>query len=101
MSANTTGTPSPWVEKVLVLGAHKDENDCSIPEVALCTIATGNVLGNIVSKEFIEKNLGFPKSSLLELSKTEKRGAVGITDHTMVGHKTKRRCKPANTSEDS
>ncbi|PQE14315.1 hypothetical protein CJF30_00006904 [Rutstroemia sp. NJR-2017a BBW] len=84
MSANTTDTPLPWVVKVLVLGAHKDENNQPIPKTAVCTIATGNMQGDIVSRDFLENQLGFQKSSFLELKGTEKRGAVGITGDIML-----------------
>ncbi|PQE06883.1 hypothetical protein CJF31_00010951 [Rutstroemia sp. NJR-2017a BVV2] len=76
MSANTTDTPLPWVENVVVVGAHKDENNHPMAKVAVCTIDTGNMQGDIVSKDFLENQLGFPKSRFRELKGTEKRGAV-------------------------
>jgi hypothetical protein len=48
--------------------------------------------GDIVSRDFLENQLGFQKLSFLELKGTEKRGAVGITGDIMVGKDSTSRC---------
>jgi hypothetical protein len=79
------------MQKVFVLGAHTDTDNQPIPQVAMCTIDTGNLQGNLVSREFVEKRLGYPKSSFRELTQREKRGAVGITEDRLVGHRSSSR----------
>ena len=44
-----------------------------------CIIDTGNLQGNIVSREFVERVLEYPPERFRELTKEEERGGTGIT----------------------
>jgi hypothetical protein len=57
----------------------QNKSDSPTPKVAKCTIDTGNLQGNIVSREFVEDVLGFPVADFHELTKEEERGGTGIT----------------------
>jgi len=51
---------------------------------AKCTIDTGNMQGNIVSRKFVEEVLEYPESAFCALTKEEEVGAIGITGHQLV-----------------
>ena len=61
-----------------VVSNQQDEEKHCITKLAKCTIDTGNLQGNIVSRDFAEKVLGFPSSSFGELTKEEEIGGTGI-----------------------
>jgi len=50
---------------------------------AKCTIDTGNMQGNIVSRAFVEE-LGYSESSFHKLTNAEKEGGTGITGHKLT-----------------
>lgn len=51
---------------------------------AKCTIDTGNMQGNIVSRKFVEEVLEYPESAICALTKEEEAGATGITGHQLI-----------------
>jgi hypothetical protein len=50
---------------------------------AKCTIDTGNMQGNIVSRRFIEV-LEYPESAFCPLTKEEEAGATSVTGHRLI-----------------
>jgi hypothetical protein len=50
----------------------------------MCTIDTGNMQGNIVSRKFVEDVLQYSESNFCELTTDEKKGGTGITGHTLI-----------------
>lgn len=62
-----------------VVSNQQDEEKHCITKLAKCTIDTGNLQGNIVSRDFAEKVLGFPSSSFGEFTKEEEIGGTSIT----------------------
>ncbi|KAI9646023.1 hypothetical protein NHQ30_005461 [Ciborinia camelliae] len=75
---------SPWVLPVLVLSTRRDTDKQPIPKRAKCTIDTGNMQGNIVSREFVEKVLEYSESNFVPLTAAEKEGGFGVTGHKLV-----------------
>ncbi|KAB8296958.1 hypothetical protein EYC80_002364 [Monilinia laxa] len=75
---------SPWVLPVLVLSSRRDTDKQPVPKRAKCTIDTGNMQGNIVSREFVEKVLEYPESNFVPLTVEEKEGGFGVTGHKLV-----------------
>lgn len=75
---------SPWVLPVHVLSSRVDSTSHSIPKLARCTIDTGNLQGNVVSREFVEKVLEYSEENFSKLTKDEELGATGITGHTLI-----------------
>ncbi|KAE8447981.1 hypothetical protein EG329_009904 [Mollisiaceae sp. DMI_Dod_QoI] len=71
--------PSPWILPVQVLMHRQNESSPTSTRTAKCTIDTGNMLGNIVSRHFVEEVLQCPKSSIQKLTKEEEKGGTGIT----------------------
>jgi hypothetical protein len=47
--------------------------------VAQCILDSGNVVGNFVSREWLENVLEYPKSKLLSLLDYEQRGQIGTS----------------------
>ncbi|RAL60734.1 hypothetical protein DID88_009840 [Monilinia fructigena] len=93
ISIRPTGVPknpssdmdgSPWVLPVLVLSSRRDTDKQPVPKRAKCTIDTGNMQGNIVSREFVEKVLEYPESNFVPLTAEEKEGGFGVTGHKLV-----------------
>lgn len=75
---------SPWVLPVYVLSAERDTTRHLKPKEAKCTIDTGNLQGNIVSRAFVVDVLGYPESSFQKLTKLEEDGGTGVTGHRLV-----------------
>ena len=75
---------SPWILPVYVLSNERDESRHFIPKEAKCTIDTGNLQGNIVSKTFATEVLGFPEPSFQPLTKLEENGGIGVTGHRLI-----------------
>lgn len=71
--------PSPWILPVNVVSNRQDADKRPIIKIAKCTLDTGNMQGNIISREFVENVLELPASSFENLSKEEERGGTGIT----------------------
>jgi hypothetical protein len=74
----------PWVLPVYVLSSQRNESRHLVPKEARCTIDTGNLVGNIVSKEFVTTVLGFPESSFQRLTELEKAGGTGVAGHKFI-----------------
>ncbi|KAG9235376.1 hypothetical protein BJ875DRAFT_271799 [Amylocarpus encephaloides] len=74
---------SPWILPVYVLSTRQDKDQHQIAMVAKCTIDTGNMQGNIVSRKFVEV-LGYPESAVSPLTKEEEAGATGVTGHQLI-----------------
>lgn len=66
-----------------MLSTRKDTDNHQVPKEAKCTIDTGNMQGNIVSRAFVEV-LGYSESSFHMLTKAEKEGGTGITGHKLI-----------------
>ena len=75
---------SPWVLPVYVLSSRKDTDKQRVHQEAKCTIDTGNLQGNIVSRDFVLNVLQFPEANLRGLTEKEKRGGTGITGDTFI-----------------
>lgn len=75
---------SPWVLPVYVLSTERDEYRHLVPKEAKCTIDTGNLQGNIVSKFFLIDVLGYAETDFHKLTKEEEDGGTGITGHKFV-----------------
>jgi len=69
---------------VYVLSSQRDESRHFIPKEAKCTIDTGNLQGNIVSKTFVTEVLGYQESSFQRLTKLEEVGGTGVTGHKLI-----------------
>jgi len=69
---------------VYVLSPKRDEYRHFIPEEAKCTIDTGNLQGNIVSRAFLVDVLGYSEANFQKLTKEEEEGGIGITGHTLI-----------------
>lgn len=68
----------------MVLSPRKDTDKVQVKKIGICTIDTGNTQGNIVSRNFVENVLEYPKSSIQELTYAEKLGGSGITGHKLI-----------------
>lgn len=69
---------------MLVLSRIKGDDEQPIPRRAKCTIDTGNMQGNMVSRDFVELVLGYAESDFVPLTTEEKNGAIDITGHRIV-----------------
>jgi len=76
--------PSPWIVPVYVLSSQKDESRHFISKEAKCTIDTGNLQGNLVSKAFVTDVLGYLESQFQPLTKAEEAGGTGVTGHKLI-----------------
>jgi len=77
-------TSSPWILPVYVLSNRQDKDKHHIPVEAKCTIDTGNMQGNIVSRKFVQEVLEYPESAFCPLTKEEEVGATSITGHRLI-----------------
>jgi hypothetical protein len=77
-------TFSPWILPVYVLSTRKDTEKHQVPKEAKCTIDTGNMQGNIVSRAFVENVLEFSEANFSELTTAEKEGGTSATGHTLI-----------------
>lgn len=75
---------SAWVLPVYVLSAERDEYRHRIPKEAKCTIDTGNLQGNIVSRTFLFNVLGYSEADFQKLTTGEENGGTGITGHKLI-----------------
>ena len=75
---------SPWVLPVFVLSTRKGTDKNDVPKRAKCTIDTGNMQGNIVSREFVVEVLGFSDANFHELTASEKEGGAGVTGDKLI-----------------
>ena len=75
---------SPWILPVYVLSTRRDSDRHQVPKEAKCTIDTGNMQGNIVSRAFVENVLEFSAANFCELTQDEKEGGTGITGHKLI-----------------
>jgi hypothetical protein len=55
-----------------------------IPKEAKCTVDTGNLQGNIVSKTFVVDILGYSESDFHDLTTEEEYGGTGVTGHKLI-----------------
>jgi hypothetical protein len=77
-------TSSPWILPVYVLSNRQDKDKHHIQVEAKCTIDTGNMQGNIVSRKFVQEVLEYPESAFCPLTKEEEVGATSITGHQLI-----------------
>jgi hypothetical protein len=79
--------PSPWILPIHVVSNRQDKERHPITKIAKCTIDTGNMQGNIVSRDFVENVLEFPSASFVKLTSEEEKGGTSITGdlHTPQG----------------
>lgn len=84
---NPSTWPSPWILPVHVVSNRQDKDRHPITKIAKCTIDTGNMQGNIVSRDFVENVLEFPSTSFEKLTGEEEMGGTSITGdlHTPLG----------------
>jgi len=75
---------SPWILPVYVLSTRQDRDKHRVPMEAKCTIDTGNMQGNIVSRKFVEEVLEYPESAFCALTAEEEVGATSITGHQLI-----------------
>jgi hypothetical protein len=75
---------SPYILPVYVVSNRQDTSKHPITKIAKCTIDTGNMQGNIVSRKFVETVLEFPESNFLKLTEEEMRGGTSITGDSHV-----------------
>ncbi|ATZ54156.1 hypothetical protein BCIN_10g01760 [Botrytis cinerea B05.10] len=75
---------SPWLLSVFVLSTRKDSNKQPVPKNAKCTIDTGNMQGNIVSRDFVENVLEYSEANFVRLTAEEMEGGFGITGDKLV-----------------
>jgi hypothetical protein len=75
---------SPWVQPVCVLSTRRDTDKNEVAKLAKCTIDTGNMQGNIVSRDFVTDVLGYSESNFMKITKQEERGGTGVTGHKLV-----------------
>lgn len=69
---------------VYVLSTERDEHRHAIPKEAKCTIDTGNLQGNLVSRAFLVDVLGYSEADFHELTREEEDGGTGITGHRLI-----------------
>lgn len=67
-----------------MLSSRKDTDKQPVPKEGKCTIDTGNHQGNIVSRDFVLNVLQLSEANFRPLTKEEKKGATGITDHKLI-----------------
>ncbi|KAH8777227.1 hypothetical protein BGZ57DRAFT_350480 [Hyaloscypha finlandica] len=75
---------TPYILPVYVLSSQKDKTRHFIPKEAKCTMDTGNLQGNLVSKTFVTDVLGYPESCFQPLTKVEEAGGTGVTGHRLI-----------------
>jgi hypothetical protein len=68
---------------VYVVSTKKDASNRSEQIEAQCTIDTGNLQGNLVSRDFALK-LGCTESTFRPLKKSEESGGTSATGHTLM-----------------
>jgi hypothetical protein len=87
VDSKTAAWPSPWILPAHVVSNRQDKDRRPITKIAKCTIDTGNMQGNIVSRDFVESVLDFPSASFEKLTSEEQMGGIGITGdlHTPLG----------------
>ncbi|KAA8568605.1 hypothetical protein EYC84_007620 [Monilinia fructicola] len=73
-----------FILPVQVLSSRRDTEKQPVPKRAKCTFDTGNMQGDIVSREFVEKVLEYPESNFVPLTVEEKEGGFGVTGHKLV-----------------
>jgi hypothetical protein len=64
---------------VYVVSNPQNAEKHSIAKISKCTIDTGNLQGNMVSRDFVEKVPDLPSSSFEKLTKEEESRGTGIT----------------------
>jgi hypothetical protein len=64
---------------VHVVSNQQDTSKHPITKIAKCIIDTGNMQGNIASRDFAENVLGISVTSFKSLTKEEEMGGTGIT----------------------
>jgi hypothetical protein len=69
---------SPWILPAFVVSNEQDDEKRPTVKIAKCTIDTGSLQGNIVSRKLVE-TLGFSPSDFEKLTEDEERGGSGIT----------------------
>jgi hypothetical protein len=74
---------SPWIITVNVLSKDK-AGSYFIPKTAQCTVDTGNLQGNTVSREFLLNTLKYPESAIEPLKDSEKFGGVSSTGEILI-----------------
>lgn len=81
--ANITQFCSPWIPSVWVLSKEKDTSNRYVQKMAQCTIDTANLQGNLVSRDFLLKELGFSESDFKPLKNFHRHG-VSVSGHAVV-----------------
>jgi hypothetical protein len=76
---NSSVWPSPWILPVYVVSDRQHKDLHPIARIAKCTIDTGNMQGNIVSRDFVENVLEYPSTRFLPLTDEEAKGGISIT----------------------
>ncbi|KAG9244115.1 hypothetical protein BJ878DRAFT_542609 [Calycina marina] len=79
-----TREESPYIILVQALSANKDENGRFEPKDARCTLDTGNLQDNFVSRYFLANTLVYPDNLLLPLTQSEQNGGFSATGHKLV-----------------
>lgn len=75
---------SPFIRPVYVLPRDPERDQHYKGQLAKCTIDTGNHKGNIVSREFLVKTLGYEESDFLPLTELEKsQPGISATQHIL------------------
>jgi hypothetical protein len=69
----------PWIPTVHVVSKETDEDGRFVEKIAKCMVDTGNLQGNLISKDFLE-NLGYSSSDYTKLKSSDRDG------HSASGH---------------
>ncbi len=69
---------------VYVLSTERDEHRHFVSKEAKCTIDTGNLQGNLVSRAFPVDVSGYSEADFHELTNEEGEGGTGITGHRLI-----------------
>ncbi|EHL01062.1 hypothetical protein M7I_2982 [Glarea lozoyensis 74030] len=73
----------PWIPTVHVLSREKDEDGRFEEKIAKCMIDTGNLQGNLISKDFLVQHLGHSESEFMQLKESEKAGS-SVSGHQVT-----------------
>lgn len=87
-------------QDVFVLAARHDTENRRVHKTALCALDTGNLQGNFVSRQLVER-LGYSELDIRELREDEKREAVGITNDKLVFPLSPTSLEDSNIIQDS
>jgi len=73
----------PWIPSVHVLSKEIDKDGRFVEKIAKCMIDTGNLQGNLISKNFLLQHLGYCESDFAKLKDSDRAGS-SVSGHPVI-----------------